>query len=142
MGASYHIRQALIALGSGGLFGLGLGGSRQKYSYLPEATTDSIFAIIGEELGFIGSLVLISAFIFIFIRGFKIALAVKEPFGRLLAAGIISWFSVQTLVNLGAMVSLIPLTGVPLPFISYGGSALVSEMIGLGILLNIRKQNS
>ncbi len=141
LGASYHLRQILISLGSGGLFGVGLGASRQKYSYLPESTTDSIFAVIGEELGFFGSTILIFIFIFIFIRGFKVAFLAKDQFGKLLAVGLSSWLAVQTLVNLGSMTSLNPLTGVPLPFISYGGSALISEMIGVGILLNIRKQN-
>lgn len=139
LGASYHIRQALIAIGSGGLFGLGLGNSRQKYSYLPEATTDSIFAIISEELGFIGAVFIIAVFVFFIISGIKVATNCKEPFGRLLAAGIVSWLTIQTLVNLGAMAALIPLTGVPLPFISYGGSALVVELAGVGILLNISK---
>lgn len=141
LGASYHIRQALIAIGSGGLFGLGLGNSRQKYSYLPEATTDSIFAIICEELGFLGAVAIISVFIIFVIKGIKVAAGCKEPFGRLLAAGIVSWLTIQTVVNLAAMVALIPLTGVPLPFISYGGSALVVELAGVGILLNIAKSN-
>lgn len=141
LGASYHIRQALIAIGSGGLFGLGLGNSRQKYSYLPEATTDSIFAIIGEELGFLGAVAIICVFTIFVIKGIKVAANCKEPFGRLLAAGIISWLTIQTIINLAAMAALIPLTGVPLPFISYGGSALVVELAGVGILLNIARQN-
>lgn len=141
LGASYHIRQALIAIGSGGLFGLGLGNSRQKYSYLPEATTDSIFAIIGEELGFLGAVFVIAVFIFFIISGIKIAANCKDSFGRLLAAGIVSWLTIQILINLGAMAALIPLTGVPLPFISYGGSALVVELTGVGILLSIDRSN-
>jgi cell division protein FtsW len=141
LGASYHIRQALIALGSGGIFGLGLGNSRQKYSYLPEATTDSIFAIIGEELGLIGALVLVSAFALLFYWATKLTLEVEDPFGKFLGIGIISWLAIQTLVNLGSIVALIPLTGVPLPFISYGGSALVVEMAGLGILAGIWRRN-
>ncbi len=142
LGASYHIRQVLIALGSGGLLGLGLGNSRQKYSYLPEATTDSIFAIIGEELGFIGAIILLAAFAFVFLRGFRIALKAGDKFGKLLAAGIVSWLALQTIVNLGSMVAIIPLTGVPLPFVSYGGSALVTEMVAVGILLNISKNKA
>lgn len=138
--ASYHIRQVLLALGSGGLFGLGLGQSRQKYEYLPEAMTDSIFAVIGEEIGFLGSLVLISAFLFIVFRGLKIAKEAPDFFGQLLASGISCWIGIQTLINLSAMVVLVPLTGVPLPFISYGGSSLVVTLAGIGILLNISKQ--
>ncbi|MCL4397594.1 putative lipid II flippase FtsW [Patescibacteria group bacterium] len=141
LGASYHIRQALIALGSGGIFGLGLGNSRQKYSYLPEATTDSIFAIIGEELGLIGAVALILIFAVFFLQATRLTLQVEDNFGRLLGLGIIAWLAVQTLVNLGSIVALIPLTGVPLPFISYGGSALVVELIGIGILGNIWRQN-
>lgn len=136
-GASYHIRQALIALGSGGFFGLGLGNSRQKYSYLPEAMTDSIFAIIGEELGLIGTVVLVGIFATLFVKATRLTLAVDDAFGRLLGMGIISYLTIQTLVNFGSIVGLIPLTGVPLPFISYGGSALIVELVSVGILLNI-----
>ncbi len=141
LGASYHIRQALIALGSGGVFGLGLGNSRQKYSYLPEATTDSIFAIIGEELGLIGAVTLVFVFALFFLQAARLTLRVEDQFGKLLGLGIIAWLAIQTLVNLGSIVGLIPLTGVPLPFISYGGSALVVELIGVGILGNIWRQN-
>lgn len=139
-GASYHIRQALIALGSGGFWGLGLGNSRQKYSYLPEATTDSIFAIIGEELGLIGSAALVIIFVILFIKATRVTLEIEDPFGRLLAMGIISWLAIQTIVNFASIVGLIPLTGVPLPFISYGGSALIVELAGVGILVNIWRQ--
>jgi len=139
-GFSYHITQVLIALGSGGFWGLGIGQSRQKFAYIPEVTTDSIFAIIGEELGFIGSVILLAVFGYIIIRGFKIAEGAPDNFGRLLAVGLISWLAVQIAVNIAAMVSLMPLTGVPLPFISYGGSALVVNLIAVGILLNISKQ--
>lgn len=142
LGASYHIRQALIALGSGGFFGLGLGNSRQKYFYLPEATTDSIYAIIGEELGFVGTVALIAAFAVFFYQSVKLTMQVQDPFGRLLGMGIIAWLVTQTLVNLASIVALMPLTGVPLPFISYGGSALVVELIGMGILANIWHHNS
>lgn len=141
LGASYHIRQVLISLGSGGLFGLGLGNSRQKYSYLPEATTDSIFAIIGEEMGLIGTTALIIAYGYFFFRCLKLTLTVDDQFGRLLGIGIVFWLCFQTVVNLASMVALIPLTGVPLPFISYGGSALMVELVGVGILGNIWKQN-
>lgn len=140
LGASYHIRQILIALGSGGLTGVGLGKSRQKFSYLPEATTDSIFAIIAEELGFIGGAVLILVFFLLIYRGFKISQKAPDSFGRLLGSGITCWIAIQTLVNLAAMVSLLPLTGIPLPFISYGGSSLVVMMAACGILLNIERE--
>lgn len=137
LGASYHIRQAVIAIGSGGVFGLGLGNSRQKYSYLPESMTDSIFAIIAEELGLIGATVLLGFFVFFFYRSFKAVLAVEDKFGKLLGSGILFWLCSQTIVNIASMNALIPLTGVPLPFISYGGSALITEMLGVGILFNI-----
>lgn len=141
LGASYHVRQALIALGSGGIFGLGLGNSRQKYSYLPEANTDSIFAIIAEEMGFIGAAVLIFAFAFLFHRCLKNTIQVQDPFGRTLGLGIVAWLAIQTVINISSMVALTPLTGVPLPFISYGGSAIIVELAALGILFNIWKQN-
>lgn len=137
--ASYHIRQTLIALGTGGITGVGFGQSLQKYAYLPESTTDSIFAIIAEELGFIGATVIILLFIFVILRGIKIATSSQEPFGRLLALGIVSYLSIQIIINLSAVVSLIPFTGVPLPFISYGGSSLVVSLTSIGILLNISK---
>lgn len=139
LGASYHIRQVLLALGSGGLMGLGLGKSRQKYAYLPEATTDSIFAIIGEEIGFIGSLLFILLYLFMLYRCFKIARSAPDKFGYLLGMGITFWFGVQALINLSAMTVVLPLTGVPLPFISYGGSGLVVALFALGILLNISR---
>ncbi len=140
-GASYHVRQILIALGSGGLTGVGIGNSLQKYAYLPENATDSIFAIIAEEFGFIGSTILILAFIFVLGRGLFIAVRAKDTFGKLLAGGIVAFLAMQTIINLGAQTALFPLTGVPLPFISYGGSALVVDLCSIGILLNIRKQS-
>lgn len=140
-GYSYHISQVLIAIGSGGFTGLGIGQSRQKFEYIPEVTTDSIFAVVGEELGFLGSLFLISLFIFLIYKGFKITQSCNEPFGRLLAFGLTCWLGIQTIVNLGAMVSLFPLTGVPLPFISYGGSALLVNLMAVGILLNISSRS-
>lgn len=141
-GFSYHISQVLIAIGSGGWFGLGVGQSRQKFAYIPEVSTDSIFSIIGEEFGFLGSLVFIALFVYLIWRAFKIAESAPDNFGRLLAVGLTIWLGVQAAVNLGAMVSLVPLTGVPLPFISFGGSALVANLIAVGILLNISKQGS
>lgn len=138
-GYSYHISQVLIALGSGGLFGVGIGQSRQKFAYIPEVTTDSIFSVVGEEFGLIGGIILIALIGFIVSRGFKIAVNAPDRFGRLLALGLIMWLGVQSAVNLAAMVSLIPLTGVPLPFVSYGGSALLANLAAVGILLNISK---
>lgn len=141
LGSSYHIRQILLALGSGGIFGVGIGKSRQKYQYLPESTTDSIFAVVGEELGFLGAAALISAFMYLIYLGFKIATNARTPFEKSLAGGITTWLGIQIVLNLTSMVALTPLTGVPLPFISYGGSALVSMLAGIGILLNISRRS-
>ncbi len=138
-GFSYHISQILIALGSGGLFGLGIGQSRQKFAYIPEVTTDSIFSIIGEEFGFLGGIVIIMVFAYLIWRGMKITEKVSDRFGKLLAGGLTIWLGSQAILNLGAMVSLVPLTGVPLPFISYGGSALIIDLTAVGILINISK---
>src|SRR3990167_4620668 len=137
--SSYHTRQILIALGSGGLTGLGFGNSLQKYAYLPESTTDSIFAIIAEETGFIGALFIILIFAVIVWRGFNIAMKAKDTFGKLLAGAIITFIATQSLINLAAQTLLVPLTGVPLPFLSYGGSALIVNLFLVGILLNISK---
>lgn len=139
--SSYHVKQILIALGAGGLTGVGLGNSIQKYAYLPESTTDSIFAIIAEELGFIGATGLIIFFIFIFSRCFYIAVNAKDNFGKLLGAGVTTFLAVQTIINLAAQTALVPLTGIPLPFISYGGSALIIDLAAVGILLNISKNS-
>jgi cell division protein FtsW len=141
-GASYHVKQILIALGSGGILGVGIGNSLQKYAYLPENVTDSIFPIIAEEFGFIGAMLLIIVFLVLIWRGFVIASQAKDTFGKLLGAGIIAFIGMQVIINLGAMTALLPLTGVPLPFISYGGSALVVDMASIGILLNISKQSA
>lgn len=140
-GFTYHISQVLIALGSGGLFGLGLSHSRQKFEYIPEVTTDSIFGIVGEELGFIGAMFLIMLFIVLVFKGLKIAQDCSDNFGKILAVGLTSWLGIQVIINLSSMVALMPLTGVPLPFISYGGSALVANLTAVGILLNISKNN-
>lgn len=137
--SSYHVKQILIALGSGGLLGLGFGNSLQKYAYLPESTTDSIFAIISEELGLVGSVLLILLMVIVVWRGFIIASKAGDMFGKLLAGGIMSFIGIQMILNLAAMTALIPLTGVPLPFISYGGSALIVDLCAIGILLNISK---
>lgn len=140
--AGYHIKNALIAIGSGGLWGLGFGQSKQKYLYLPEAHTDSIFAIISEELGWIRASVIIAVFIFIAIRGLKIAKGAPDAFGRLVAIGITAWLFFQMFINLGAMLSILPLTGVPLPFVSYGGSSLIILLAAVGVLNNISKSST
>lgn len=139
-GIGYHIRQISISLASGGLVGRGLSSSRQKYQYLPEAHTDSIFAIIGEEVGFLGSLLLIALYLFLLYLIFKVIINAKDRFGRLLAGSIWCLLAWQMIVNLGAMVSLIPLTGVPLPFISYGGSSLLILFSLMGIVINVAKR--
>jgi cell division protein FtsW len=136
LGVSYHARQVLISLGSGGLTGTGLGRSRQKFQYLPEASTDSIFAVVAEEFGFLGAALMISGFGTIAIRGLNNARMIKDKYISNIAAGISIWFGVQVLLNLMAMVGLVPLTGIPLPLISYGGSALIMMLIGIGLLLN------
>ncbi|HLC95102.1 MAG TPA: putative lipid II flippase FtsW [Patescibacteria group bacterium] len=139
-GIGYQINQALLAIGSGGIFGLGLGHSRQKFNYLPEPVGDSIFAIIGEELGFVGATIVIALFVVLALRGLKIARNAPDHFGRLVAVGIIAWIIFQALINVAAITSLIPLTGIPMPFISYGGTSLVFLLAAVGILLNISKQ--
>lgn len=138
-GIGYQINQAALALGSGGLFGLGLGQSRQKYNFLPAPITDSIVAIIGEELGYFGLIFLITLLLVIIIRGFKICRRAPDDFGKLLAGGIIFLIAFQTIIHLMSISGLSPLTGVPMPFVSYGGSALIVNLIGIGILLNISK---
>jgi len=137
--ASYHVRQAMIALGSGGLFGVGPGASRQKFGYLPVPHTDSIFAVLGEELGLIGALIVIGLFAFLAYRGLRIALHAPDVFGTLMATGVTCWITVEALVNVAVMTGMLPLTGLPLPFISYGGSALVSLMAAIGLLQSIAR---
>jgi len=139
MGIGYQIKQSLIAVGSGGILGLGLGMSRQKFGFLPEPIGDAVFAVFSEETGFLGALILISLFLIFAWRGFKIIKAASDKFSGLLALGIIFWISSQAFINIGSMIGILPLTGIPLPFISYGGSHIVAELIGLGILLNISK---
>ncbi len=141
LGKSYHMQQILIALGSGGFWGLGLGQSRQKYQYLPEATTDSIFAVIAEEVGFLGASFLVLFYLLLIFLGFKVVRQAKDRFGQLLACSLTTWLGLQAFVNFSAMVSLLPLTGIPLPFISYGGSSLVVAMVAVGILINIARQS-
>ena len=137
--SGYHRNQALIAVGSGGLFGVGYGQSTLKYKFLPEPIGDSIFAVIAEELGFVGSIFVIAAFVLVFIRGISIAKNSRDDFGKLAVMGFISIIAIQTFVNLGAISGVLPLTGVPLPFISYGGTALAIFLTMSGIVVNISK---
>lgn len=140
-GAGYQIRQALVAVGSGGLLGLGFGRSRQKFNYLPEAATDSIFAVISEELGLIRAGLIVLVILLFVLRGYKIAKEAPDVFARLVAAGITTWVAAQSFINILAILGLMPLTGVPLPFISYGGTSLVMLLAACGILLNISKHS-
>jgi cell division protein FtsW len=136
----YQINQSLIAIGSGGFWGRGLGQSRQKFGYLPEVWSDSIFAAVAEELGFIFSTVLIGLFLFLFFRGQNIAARAPDEYGRILAMGIVILVMIQLFINVGGIINLIPMTGVPLPFFSSGGSALAAMLGAMGILVNISKQ--
>lgn len=139
LGSNYHVRQILLALGSGGFLGVGLGQSRQKYLFLPETATDSVFAVIAEEVGFVGAFLLISLLAFIVFRSLWICRNLPDDFGRILGYGLVAWLGGQIVLNIGAMVALFPLTGIPLPFISYGGTSLVANLVGVGILLNMSK---
>jgi cell division protein FtsW len=138
-GRGFHTLQLLIALGSGGIDGIGLGASRQKFFYVPGAHTDGIFAIIGEELGFIGCALVIALFALLLARGFRVVFRARDDFGSLLAVGIVSWIGYQALINVGGITRTLPLTGIPLPFVSYGGSALLAMMAGIGILLSVSR---
>lgn len=140
-GIGYHINQALLAIGSGGLFGLGLGHSQQKLNYLPEPAGDSIFAIISEELGFFFAVILVVLFLALFLQGIKIARQAPDPFGKLMVTGIMVWIIFQAYVNIAAMLSLVPLTGIPLPFVSYGSSSLVMLLVAVGLVVNVSKQS-
>ena len=139
LGLGYQINQALIAVGSGGIFGLGPGMSNQKFGFIPQAMTDSIFAIFSEEMGFIGSFILIGLFLFLLWRGFRISKNSQDKFSQIFAIGIVSWISLQAFINIGANIQVLPLAGIPLPFVSYGGSHIITELIGIGLLLNISK---
>ncbi|MEA3398305.1 MAG: putative lipid II flippase FtsW [Patescibacteria group bacterium] len=136
----YQVNQSLIAVGSGGIIGRGLGDSRQKYMYLPEVSGDSIFAVIAEETGFVFSVFLVLGYLYIFYRGYKISLYAPDDFGKILAIGISSWVALQVIINIGGITNILPMTGVPLPLVSYGGSAILTVLAALGILVNISKQ--
>jgi len=139
LGAGYQAIQSLYAIGPGGLVGLGLGGSRQKYSYLPEPQTDFIFSIIAEELGFIGGSLVLILFLLLIWRGMRAAITAPDAFGSLLAAGITGMVAVQVIINVGVVIGLFPVTGITLPLISYGGSSLTLMLTSIGILLNISR---
>ncbi|MFH1387251.1 MAG: putative lipid II flippase FtsW [bacterium] len=139
-GVGFHIIQSLLAVGSGGLFGLGLGGSRQKFFYLPQQFTDFIFAITCEELGFIGGVGIVALFAFFAFRGFKIAVATPDRFKYLLVTGLVSWITLQAIINISVVLGLIPTTGIPLPFISYGGTATILNLFAVGLVLNVSRK--
>jgi cell division protein FtsW len=139
LGSGYQIIQSLYAIGPGGLGGLGLGMSRQKYSYVPEPQTDFIFSILAEELGFIGGMIVLLLFLILIWRGMRIAMTISDPFGSLLAVGIVGMLAIQVIVNIGVVIGLMPVTGITLPLISYGGSSLTLMLTALGILLNLSR---
>jgi cell division protein FtsW len=136
-GAGWQLRQGLIALGSGGWFGVGLGNSRQKWEYLPNAHSDFVFAILGEELGLAGAIVVLGLFGVLLYAGIRVAVRAPDTFGRLVAAGVTGWIGLQALINLGAVTGLLPITGVPLPFLSFGGTALVVTLGGVGVVASV-----
>lgn len=139
LGKGFQLKQSLIAMGSGGWFGKGWGMSVQKFGFLPQAMTDSIFAILGEETGIIGCGILIAAFLLFLWLGFKIAHAATDRFSKLTAVGITTWITLQAFINIASTTGMFPLSGLPLPFFSYGGSHIIAELMGVGILLNISK---
>jgi cell division protein FtsW len=139
LGAGYQIQQSLIAIGSGGFFGRGFGQSIQKFNFLPEPIGDSIFAVAGEEFGFIGGMTLISLFVFFALRGYKIASKIPDSFGMYLTVGLVTLIISQAFINMGSMLSILPLTGIPLTFVSHGGSAMLFALFEAGIILNISK---
>jgi len=139
-GIGFHIIQSLLAVGSGGIFGLGLGASRQKFFYLPQQFTDFIFAILCEELGFIGGVGVVVLFVLFAVRGFRIALSSSDSFKNFLAAGLVSWITLQALINITVVLGLVPTTGIPLPFISYGGTATIINLFAVGVILNVSRK--
>lgn len=139
LGVGYHAHQSLVALGTGGWFGVGLGASRARWSFLPNAHSDFIFAIIGEETGLAGALAVVALFVVVALVGVTIALRSKDEFGRLMAIGLTSWLMFQALVNIGGVIKVLPITGVPLPFVSAGGSAMIANLFVVGVLVNIAR---
>ncbi len=140
--AGWQVQQSLVALGRGGLFGVGLGEGTQKFGPLPAAHTDGVFAVLGEELGLLGSLMLVALFAMLIWRGFRVARLARDNYGSLLALGITCWLAYQALINLAVITAVIPFTGIPLPFISYGGSSLLISLIGVGILLSVSRDTA
>ncbi|NQV12167.1 FtsW/RodA/SpoVE family cell cycle protein, partial [Candidatus Uhrbacteria bacterium] len=138
-GVGYHINQAMLAIGSGGVFGLGYGHSRQKFQYLPEVAGDSIFAVIAEELGFIISTALILLYVFFARQMLRLANNAPDKFSKYVVVGVMVWIVFQAFVNIAAMLGLMPITGIPLPFVSYGGTSMVVMLAAMGIVLNISK---
>ncbi|MBR2505020.1 MAG: putative lipid II flippase FtsW [Elusimicrobiaceae bacterium] len=141
LGDGYQVVQSLYAIGSGGLFGLGLGQSRQKFLYIPEPQNDFIFSILCEEMGFVGALVVILVFVFLIFRGIKIAMTAKDKEGSLIAVGITSLIALEVIMNIAVVTAAMPVTGIPLPFFSYGGTSLLIIMACMGIMLNIARQS-
>jgi cell division protein FtsW len=142
LGNCFQLTQSQLALGSGGLFGVGLGASRARWSYLPNAHTDFIYAIMGEETGFAGAVMILLMFVMLTLLGVAISHRSSDPFGRLLAAGITAWLSAQAIINIGGVVGVVPITGIPLPFVSVGGTAMVTAMGAVGVLINIAQNSS
>lgn len=139
LGHGFQTLQSLIALGHGGVTGVGLGASRGKFFYIPESHTDGVYAVLGEELGLVGTASVLLLVLLVMVLGFQVARRARDQFGLLVATGITTWLTAQALVNIGGIVRLLPLTGVPLPFLSYGGSALAAELLALGVLVNISR---
>jgi cell division protein FtsW len=142
LGTSYQAVQSLVALGTGGMWGVGLGASRARWSFLPNAHTDFVFAILGEEIGLAGSLAVVLLFAAFAVAGIRIAAQCPDRFGRLLAVGITVWLSMQAIVNIGGVIGVLPITGVPLPFVSFGGSALVISLVGVGVLVSVARASA
>lgn len=141
-GKCYQLNQSLIAIGSGGVLGRGLGHSRQKFLYLPEVYGDSIFAVMAEEIGFIFGTIFLLLYLFLFYRIIVVAKQAPDIFGKLIATGVASWLIIQMFLNVGGIIGLIPMTGVPLPLVSQGGSSLIAYLIGLGIVANISRHTT
>jgi cell division protein FtsW len=139
LGRGFQTLQSLISIGNGGFGGLGLGASRGKFFYIPESHTDGVFAVLAEEAGFIATSMVVLLFVILMVRGYWVARRAPDDFGTLVATGITTWIAVQAMLNIGGVTRVVPLTGVPLPFLSYGGSALAAVMLAMGVLLNISR---
>ena len=141
-GTGFQVIRGQQALGSGGWWGVGLGGSREKWGTLPEAHTDFIYAVIGEELGILGTMTVLLLFVTIAVIGLRIARGTNEAFIQIAALGIVTWIIVQALVNIGAVLGILPITGVPLPMVSYGGSSLIPSLVAMGVLMSFAKHEA